>query len=370
MFKMKNKLMNAALLSLAFLPACRNVQTVQEESAYTFKGDTVCICDNDILAGKLIVSPIGIEPYSKEVVTAGTVQAIPTQFAYIAPPFSGRITKSHIRIGQRVQVNTPLFEINSPEFMEVQKSFFQAKSEKELARKDLKRKEDLKRNGVASEREYEEALHALDMAEKEYENAYSALLVYQVLPEDMVFGHPLVIRSPITGDVIENNIVTGQYLNSESDPVAVVADLSSVWVAAQVKEKDIRFIHEGDKMVIHVSAWPGKSITGTVYHVEEAVDEETRSIKVLSICDNKEELLKMGMYATVHFLDKPADCIVIPDKAILQGENDSYVFVEISHNTFARRAVSVEMTREGKAIINQGLQPADRIITEGGYYLK
>ncbi|WP_455638851.1 efflux RND transporter periplasmic adaptor subunit [Parabacteroides sp.] len=368
--RMNNRLTGAILLSVAILTGCRNTEAVQEEKAFTLKGDTVYLRDNDALAGKIAVAPVGIEPYSKEVVTAGTVQAIPTQFAYIAPPFSGRITKSYIRIGQKVEVDTPLFEINSPEFTEVQKSFFQAKSERELAQKDLRRKEDLKRNGVASEREYEEALHALHIAEKEYENAYSALQVYQVNPDEMVFGLPLVIRSPIKGNIISNNVVTGQYLNSDSDPVAVVADLSRVWVVAQVKEKDIRFIHEGDEMVIHVSAWPGKAINGTVYHVEEAVDEETRAIKVLSICDNREELLKLGMYATVYFLDKPADCIVIPEKAILQSEDDSYVYVEIAPNTFSKRAVGVEITKEGKAIINQGLQPAERIITEGGYYFK
>lgn len=71
-------------------------------------------------------------------------------------------------------------------------------------------------------------------------------------------------------------------------------------------------------MEIHISAFPDKSLTGIVFHVEEAVDEDTRSIKVLSICDNKEGLLKLGMYTTVHFLDKPTDLTHIPVKTLLQ----------------------------------------------------
>ena len=78
------------------------------------------------------------------------------------------------------------------------------------------------------------------IADKEFENASAALEVYQVEhPENMILGQPLVVRSPISGEIIENNIVTGQYLKDDTEPVAIVADLSEVWIAAQVKEKDI-----------------------------------------------------------------------------------------------------------------------------------
>ncbi len=363
------------LLGLLLLPAicwtgCNSNGSQNEESAYVIKGDTVYVTNDNVLASKLVLSEVKIEPYLKEVVTAGTVQPIPTQFAYIAPPFPGRVIKSYVRLGQKVNVNTPLFEISSPDFTAVQKEYYQARSAKELAQKDLKRKQDLIKNGVGSQRELEEAENELSIAEKELENAVAALAVYHVNPDDMVFGQPLIVRSPIAGEVIENNIVTGQYIHSESDPIATVADLSQVWVAAQVKEKDIRFIHEGDDMDIHISALPGTTLKGTVYHVEESVDEETRSIKVLSVCDNKKGLLKIGMYTTVYFLDKPADFIHIPEKALLQGEKDSYVYVQAAPNTFVRTPVEIEVTKEGKAVISEGLLAGHIIISEGGYYLK
>ena len=75
---------------------------------------------------------------------------------------------------------------------------------------------------------------------------------------------------------------------------------------------------------------PGTVIKGNVYHVEEAVDEETRSIQVLSVCDNSGGHLKLGMYTTMHFLSAPVEQIQIPEKALLQGEKDSYVFVQIA----------------------------------------
>ena len=105
----------------------------------------------------------------------------------------------------------------------------------------MKRKEDLIRNGVSSQRELEEAQNALLIADKEFENASAALRVYQVdNPAEMILGQPMIVRSPIPGEVIKDNIVTGQYLKDDTEPIAIVADLSKVWIAAQVKEKDIR----------------------------------------------------------------------------------------------------------------------------------
>lgn len=367
---MKVRNTHIVLFSLVvILAGCRHRTTGETEKLYTVKGDTVYL-QSDLLSDKIKIEEVAIEPFVKEVITSGTVQAIPTQFAYIAPPFPGRVIKSHVRLGQYVGVNTPLFEITSPDFTSAQKDFYQAQSERDLAQKDLKRKEDLIKNGVGSQKELEEAQNVLLIAEKEYENSIAALKVYQTDPHSMVLGQALIIRSPIPGNVIENSIVTGQYINSDSEPVAVVADLSKVWVVAQVKEKDIRFIHEGNNMDIHISAFPGKTIKGVVFRVDESVDEETRSIKVLSVCDNKEGFLKLGMYTTVHFLDKPADCITVPEKALLQSDKESYVFVQVAENTFVRTPVETEEGKNGKAVINEGLDRGDRVIIEGGYYLK
>ena len=112
-------------------------------------------------------------------------------------------------------------------------------------------------------------------------------------PAEMILGPPMIVRSPIPGEVIKDNIVTGQYLKDDTEPIAIVADLSKVWIAAQVKEKDIRFINEGSSLDIEISALPGTVIKGNVYHVEEEVDEETRSIQVLSVCDNLNGHLKL-----------------------------------------------------------------------------
>lgn len=366
----KRELQLLLICSVLLITACKSKQREEQQSGYRMEGDTVYVTD-PVLSEKIKVADARLEPYSKEVITSGMVRPIPTRYAYIAPPFAGRVIKSYIQVGQSVKRGTPLFEISSPDFTTAQKDYFQALSSRELARKDLKRKEDLIRNGVSSQKELEEAQNALLMADKEFENASAALEVYQVeQPEHMTLGQPLVVRSPISGEIIENNIVAGQYLKDDAEPIAIVADLSEVWITAQVKEKDIRFINAGSSLDIEVSALPGKVIKGSVYHVAEAVDEETRSIKVLSVCENSERHLKLGMYTTIHFLSVPVEQIQISEKALLQGEKASYVYVRVAPEVFVRTPVEVEATKDGIAVISNGLRPGDKVISEGGYYLK
>lgn len=76
------------------------------------------------------------------------------------------------------------------------------------------------------------------------------------------------------------------------------------------------------------------------------------------------------MYTTVHFLSAPIEQIQISESALLQGEKDSYVYVQVTPDIFVRTPVKVEATKDGFAVINDGLHPGDKVISEGGYYLK
>lgn len=358
------------LLLFVLFTACKRTEERQPEATYRVVGDTVYVSNKNLLEEKIKFAVAKTEMITREVITAGTIQAIPTQYAYIAPPFAGRVVKSFMKLGQQVSKNTPLFQIISTDFTSAQKEYFQAESDLTLAKTNLARQEDLKNNGVSSQRELEEATNALYLSEKEFENATEALKVFQTDLEHMKLGEPLVIRAPIAGDVIENNLVTGQYLSSEAEHVAIIADLSKVWVVAQVKERDIRFIHKGDKMDIYIASRPNEPITGEVYYIDDAIDVETRSIRVLSICDNENRELKLGMYATVHFFDQPNPYVVVPEKAILQGEDSSYLFAKIGEGKLVRKSVTVISTQNGKAVVSGDIKDGETIVGEGGYYFK
>ncbi len=336
---------------------------------YTISGDTIVINDHSNLANKLKVGAIQSEPYRIQLLTAGTVKAIPTSYAEIAPPFQGRVLKSYVKLGMRVTPDTPLFEISSPDFFSAQKIFFQQRSQLQLAAKILKRKKDLMNNGVGTEKDLDEAETAYEVENKEYENALVGIKIFKADPDHLILGQPLIVRSPIFGEVVDNRIVVGQFIKDDAASVATVAELSKVWVVGQVKEKDIRFIHELDECNIEIAALPEKHIKGKVYHVNEIVDESTRSVLVLIECNNQDHTLKPGMYVTVNFVDAPISSILIPSKAVLQMSDESFVFLEVGQGRYVRRKVDVSGTEGNRVVIKSGLVDGEKIVTEGGFYL-
>lgn len=149
-----------------------------------------------------------------------------------------RITRSFVRLGQRVNIDDPVFEISSPSYFEAGKAYHQAKQEMQLAEKNLARQRDLPDNGVGIQKDLEEAEMTYELAMRDCENCIAGLSVFRVRPEELVLGQPLIIRSPIKGKIVENEIVLGQYLREDAKPVAIVAELSKIWVAGQLKNKD------------------------------------------------------------------------------------------------------------------------------------
>ncbi len=363
------KRLPVAGLILLGIVACNRDSGTKEAVDYTVKGDVVTIADDSPILRKLVCQDVVTGPYSYELVTSGTVKAIPNNYALVAAPFAGRITRSFIRLGQYVEKDAPVFEISSPLYYETGKAYYQAREQMNLDLKNLERQKDLLGRGVGVQKEYEEAVMNYALSKKDYENAIASLSVYQVDTADLVLGQPLIVRSPIRGTIVENNIVIGQYVREDSEPVATVAELSRVWVAGQVKEKDIRYVRDAAEVDIRLIAFPELNIKGLVYHINSIIDEDTRSVQVLIECDNKDHVMKPGMYVNATFTYLIPDIVAIPSRAIFQAEEASYVFVCTGRNQYTRRRVEVQATGKASVIVKSGLSSGERIIADGGFYL-
>ena len=161
----------------------------------------------------------------------------------------------------------------------------------------------------------------------------------------------------------------GQYIKEDAEPVAVIANLNKVWVAAHVKEKDMGMIQSLDSVEIRLVAMPHQPLPGKIYHISEMLDEDTRSVEVLIECDNGSHLMKPAMYGTVRLCDRSAEMIRIPDSAILQEEESAYVLVSLGNNCYRKQKVSTSVSEGGKTVILSGLVPGDTIVTTGAFYL-
>lgn len=356
------------MVFLTLIISCKNSKSeAPQDQDLLIKNDQVTVPENNPVFKKIKTQIVTEQEHSDGVVSAGTIQAIPNHYAEIASPFSGRITKSFIQLGQNVSAGSPLFEILSSDYFSVQKDYTDALNDVQLAEKNYRRQQDLVKHGVGIQKELDEAETDLKNKKTSLSNASSALKVYN--SKGGGIGSPLVVRAPINGEIISNKIVNGQYLKGDADPVMIIAELSKVWISGDVKEKDIRFVNTGDQVSVKVSAYPDRNITGKVYHINEIVDEDTRSIKVLIECDNPDKKLKPGMYATVNFSTTPEKTVMIPVTALMQQDNSQYVWVKTGKSQYAKRSVTTGETDQKTVRITSGIQPGETIMTEGGIYM-
>ena len=362
------KLLFISFMSLNFL-GCHTPVDPEKEASMTLRGDTILVHQAAQVKSYLKTIKVQKELHQLELTTTGTVKAIPNQYAEISAPFSGRVTAVHLKLGMKTKPGTPLFEIASPEFTESQKLFFQAKTAFQNASLILKRQQDLKVNGVGSERDVEEAKANYEIAQKEYEHARAALQIFQIDINKLILGQSLLVRSPISGEVITHDIVVGQYIKSDEPSRAKIADLSQVWVVGMVKEQDLNLISKLDVAEISIAAFPDKKIKGTIYHIDEILNEDTRSVQVLVACQNSDKLLKPGLYVSVNFIEKASDVIFIPEKSLLQYNDQSYVLVQIGQDQYLKRPVKTGITDQGKVQVISGLTVGECIISEGAFYL-
>jgi len=361
--------MKNIIIFIIVFTACNVKNDTQQHNEISAVSDTVVVSENLNLQNKLKTEIINSELYRTVISTYGIVQAIPNNYAEIAAPFTGRITRSFVKLGQHVLKDAPVFEISSPSFFEASKLYYQAKQEMQLAKKNMNRQLDLYNNGVGIQKDLEEAEVNYELNKRDYENAIASLKVYKVNPEKLVLGQPLIVRSPIAGNVVQNTIVIGQYLKEDADPVAVVAELSKVWIVGQVKEKDISSINKSEEVEITAAALSDKLIQGKIYHISDILDEETRSVQVYIECDNSDHSLKPGMYVSVKFIEQPKNSILVPSTSVFQKEEGSFVFIDKGNNKYVKRDVQITGAVDGRILLKSGLNPGERIVSEGGYFL-
>ncbi|MCL1969431.1 MAG: efflux RND transporter periplasmic adaptor subunit [Bacteroidetes bacterium] len=362
------------LLCPLLIMACNNNKTTNEDATLFIAGDTITLADNSPVLEQIVIQKTDLQEFSAEFRTVGTVRPVAGKLAEIAPPFAGRIVKSHVKLGQKVSAGSTIFELSSTEYYEAVKNYFSAQSANDVAQRNFNRQKELATHGVASQKDLEQAQSEANIAQQEFEQAQSSLQIFNVdlsaIRTTAGAMQALSVQSPIAGEVVKYNITIGGYVKEDAEPLAVVADLSKVWVAALVKEKYFGAIKQGDRIEVYTDAHPNKIIWGTICYIGEMLDEETRSLEVIVECDNSNRELKLGMFCETHFLSAPTKAIVLPATALMQEQEYDYVFVEIAKGKFVRRKVVIESVHKGEVRIISGIGEGENVVVNGGIYLQ
>lgn len=361
-------LVTILLLAIVIIPQFRQ-QAISEESGlqYQKQNGYIFIPESSPLRERIGVDKVSIQVIRTEVKAPATVEAKPSMRANIFPPAGGRIVQLFVNMGQSVRTGQALFEIYSPDIAEAQTEYINARSALVQAEREFRRKEDLHKKGIAPLRELEEAGTGFEIAQSELDGALLKLRIMGI-EEDNV-GKPLIVRSPINGRVVDLNVAPGEFIAEPDEPLMIIADLSKVWVTANIQEKDIRFVKPNADVKASFAAYPGETYEGKVLFVSDILNEETRTTRVVVEFDNDNLKLKPGMFASVSLLSEPAPNIVIDQKAILQRRDYNYVYVQKLPFTFEKRKVVTGNLIDGKIIILDGLTAEEIVVTQNAVTL-
>jgi membrane fusion protein, heavy metal efflux system len=311
--------------------------------------------------------------------TTGVVDFDNDQATSVLAPFSGPVSRLLVGLGERVKMGDALALVDSPDFAAAistyQKALATAQTNRRLADLD---KDLLEHHGVA-QREAAQAETDAVNAEADRDAALQALISLNVNPqtiEDLRAGRPVrhataVIRAPIAGTVVEKLITPGQLLSGGTTACFTVANLSRVWVMAQVFGSDLSAVSPGDPAEV-TSGIGSDTFPGKVDNISALVDPDTRAVAVRVVVDNPKQLLKKQMYVRVSIRSAAqSDGLLVPVSAILRDdENLPFVYVAESDGSFARRHVTLGFRTGEQYEIADGLKVGDQIVFAGAIFVQ
>jgi membrane fusion protein, heavy metal efflux system len=313
----------------------------------------------------------------------GEVRFDEKRVVHISPRVGGVARRVFVTTGDLVKAGAALVEMDSLSLGRLRSSYLQARARLALARKDHEREKRLYKEQISSAKEKLSTETALQQAKIALKAARDQLRLIGVSTPALgrLDGQPsgrggrMTLRAPRAGRIVAKHVVPGERLTPDKE-VLTVADLSEVWVWANVYERDLARLLAAKAAgrlgaEVKVAAFRDRSFVGTVDYIGATMEEATRTVKVRVVVPNKKGLLRPGMFAEVTVALKQAgQAIFAPSEAVVSDGASRFVFVKISPWRFLRRDVRTGGTFEGKVEIASGLKAGEEIVVHGAFMLK
>jgi len=311
------------------------------------------------------VMPVG---YRQLIEAPGTVDFDNNQATSVVSPFTGPVTHIFVALGQHVSKGQPLAAVASADVANAVGAYRKAAAAAANARRVANADRDLVAHNGISEREAAQAQTDAATAEADRVAALQGLMSMGASPGAGLTG---LIRAPVAGVVVDKTITPGQLLQAGSTAAFTVANLSQVWVMAQIASSDLAAIGRGDSARIDPKNGTGP-FHGTVENVSASVDQNTRAVVARIVTPNPGDLLKKQMYVDVSIASgRVTTGLLVPVSAVLRDDqNLPFVYLALPDGSFARRHVTIGYRDSQNYAATTGLEAGDRIVTEGALFLQ
>lgn len=284
--------------------------------------------------------------------------------------------KHHLRTEKLAQIGA----VSREELEQTTTKIRTAEAELTEARARFERSKQLLTINPQNRTENEEAQNKLRAAESELAALRQKLLLYGMSPQRIdalrsvsQINSEIAVSAPVSGTVTNRAVNVSETIEANQE-IARITNLSSLWVVAQVFEKDLARLRTGSGASVTTDAYPERIFRGRVTYIDPRIDEATRTAQVRVELDNPENLLKIGMYVRVAFGalgDAEKTAPVIPAAAVQNLGNRQIVFVAaVQPNVFELRSVRLGTESNGQFPVLEGLKVGDRVVTTGSFLLR
>jgi cobalt-zinc-cadmium efflux system membrane fusion protein len=291
----------------------------------------------------------------------------------------GKIVDTILNVGDTVTRGQTLFTIDSPDLLQAESSLLAAAAVLELQTRTLNRVKQLLKTGGGAQKDVDQATSDQQTAEGNYKAARDAVRIFGKTDEevdrilaDRKIDSILRVPSPISGKIVARSAAPGLYVQPANAPAPyTLADLSTMWMVANVIETDAPAYRLGQPVAVTVPAYPDEVFRGTVTTLGLNIDPGTHRQLVRSVIDDPDHKLRAGMLASFSIeIEGPKTSVAVPSDAVVrEGDGSMTVWVTTDRRRFQRRAVKVGLEQNGWRQILEGLNAGDLLASSGAIFL-
>jgi cobalt-zinc-cadmium efflux system membrane fusion protein len=343
-------------------------------------GDDIAFVDlSEMQAASINVGPAPTREFEIYKTSIGTIDFNENMLVQVFSQYPGKILKAFYNVGDDVKQGDVLFTIDSPDLLQAASTLLASAGVLELQKKVLARATGLLKAGGSAQKDVDQATSDEQTAEGNFKSAKDAVRIFgksdrevEKILSDRKIDSTLIVPSPIGGRVVIRNAAPGFLTQPGVAPAPFsIADISTMWMIANVIETDAPAYKVGQPVEVRVSAYPDKVFKGHVTTVGSIIDPNTRRQLVRSEVDDPEHLLRSGMYAT--FVIRVGDASqspAVPEGGVVrEGDGTMTVWVTTDSRRFTKRTVQTGIRQSGWVQILHGLQPGETVVTEGAVFL-
>lgn len=330
-------------------------------------------------ASTLKIAPVGTRDFALYKTAVGTIDFNENMLVQVSSQYQGKIIKAFSNIGDEVKLGDILFTIDSPDLLQAESTLLAAAGVLELQKRTLARTTQLVKSGGAAQKDLDQATSDEQTAEGNFKAGRDAVRIFgktdaqieQILAERKV-DSTLVVPSPISGRIIARSAAPGLLTQPGATPAPyTVADLSTMWMIANVIETDAPAYKLGQDVEVRVPAYPETVFKGHVTALGSVIDPNSHRQLVRSEIEDPQHLLRSGMFASfVIRVGDPVHSPTIPVAGIVrEGDGTMTAWVTRDRHRFLRRTVKLGLQQDGWAQILDGLQAGEDAVTDGAVFL-